>query len=212
MRYWKGFLMVLGMLGFILSACGQTEDDSGSGDSTGEDTEMNESEETSSENGEGSNSNQSSSDFTKEDATSKLTNLGSLLQPETTEEGKVEDFETKDELVENLNQVVVEDVGEQLVEGMFEEKEDGLYVKTGEYAPFLLPEQTYTFEQVEEQSYQIVQKNKTEIYGEYKLTATFAPKDGTYLINQYDVEYKDQPKEDVTTEQTKEGDQEEDGE
>ncbi len=167
-------VMLLG-LSFILvlSACGESTSSDQSG---GEVNDQNSEED---------------KKLSKEKAKSLMAEFEDRLLPNTNNEGKVENFDTKKELIKDVHEIASKDVIKPIVNKIYEERDEGLYLKTNEeYKEFLVPEKSVNFKEVEAGKYKLTQKNNTEINGEATLTAVFELKNGLYRIMKYDVEKK----------------------
>ncbi|KGX89819.1 hypothetical protein [Pontibacillus marinus] len=169
-------LMLLGLsLTLVLSACG----DSTSGDqSSGEGNDQK-----SEENSEGDKK------LSQDKAKSLMAEFEDRLLPKTNDEGKVENFDTKKELINDVHEIASKDVIKPIVNKIYEERDEGLYLKTNEeYKHFLVPEKSVNFKQMEAGKYKLTQKNNTDINGKATLTAVFELQNGLYRIMKYDVE------------------------
>ncbi|KGP70801.1 hypothetical protein [Pontibacillus yanchengensis] len=182
MKYIKGLLSILVGAVIVLSGCGAQEEQPSS--STSEEASSSEGQ------SENSESEASTKTLSEDKAEQLMKDLEVRLQPRTNEDGKVIEYETKEEMVSYLSEVTDQQLAKKLVDKMYEDKEDGLYIQPDEFGPFLSPDKDYNFEEVEEGKYKLVQKNKTDAEGSFTLTVFFKLMNDTYNISDYKVESK----------------------
>lgn len=126
--------------------------------------------------------------LTEDKAEELMTDFETRLQPRVNEEGKVVEYDTIEELTTYVEETASTDLAKKLVKELYEEKEDGLYVKPDKLGPFLNPDKNYTLNKKSETSYELVQKNETDANGKYTMTITFKANEGTYEIANYQID------------------------
>lgn len=184
MNWKKGLIIGAFSTSLVLAGCGSSDSEEGNQDNQSGGETQEKTEDNSSETTDNSNANE----LKKDKAESILSEFERrLVDIRTTDEGKVVKFDSKDELIEHLSELSTEEIATMLVNDLFEERDNGLYIIPKDYPPFLLPTKTYTLEKQSEGKYQLIQKNNTEIHGEYKLTVTLEYKEGNYIISDYQV-------------------------
>lgn len=174
-----GMITVCLSSALVLNACGDSSNNSTS-ENTGEQQENNTEQ--------SGQTNDSAEKLTKEKAKTLLGEFEDRLLPLTTEEGKVENFDTKQELIDDVSEIASEDVVERFVNQFYEEGEEGLFLKQEEYGEFLMPDKKLTLEQVETGKYRVVQQSTSNTNSQQQITAMLEYKNGLYRIMQYQVE------------------------
>lgn len=185
MKFKKGFMLAIFSGVLVVSGCAQDNQQE-------EDTSTTKSQnEESSSDQEGNSQDKSKEDsqgkeLTEERAKELISELERrIVDIRTTDDGKVMKFDSKEELITHVSEIAKQDLANKLVSDLFENRDEGLYIIPKDYPPFLIPSKNYSFEQVEEGKYQLIQKNSTEIHGEYKLTITYELIEDSYKITDY---------------------------
>ncbi|GAA0316051.1 hypothetical protein GCM10008967_03270 [Bacillus carboniphilus] len=96
---------------------------------------------------------------------------------------RVEQFSSKEELIEESSQFLSEEFAREVVDLRFEEKGDGVYVKAMDGPVTLDEEQDYNLEKLSESEYRATQQHSSELHGEFELVITFVRKDDRWVID-----------------------------
>ncbi|WP_221566487.1 hypothetical protein [Alkalihalobacillus sp. TS-13] len=110
-----------------------------------------------------------------------------VVQP-TDENYKVEDFKTKQELIEYLTMYVTEDVATYYVDGLYEEKQDGLYIIPTELPPWIVKGEPTNLTKVDDEHFRLEQKNSSDLYGDYLIELSFKKEKDNWIIESVDVQ------------------------
>jgi hypothetical protein len=106
----------------------------------------------------------------------------------TDEHGMIEGYSTKEELIAYISQIAAREVARGMVDEYYTEKEEGLYIipKGG---PILLnPEESYDLKEIDEYTYEAIQRSENMLHGEYEVTTVFQKKDEGWIIKDILVE------------------------
>lgn len=108
------------------------------------------------------------------------------VQP-TDENYKVTGFESKAQLVDHLSQYASADIAKYYVDGLYEEKSDGLYIIPTELPPWIVKGEPAQLIQLDKENYQLNQENKTDLYGTYVIQLSFTIQNDQWVIQSVDV-------------------------
>ncbi|MGM7702476.1 hypothetical protein ACSVDE_12180 [Pseudalkalibacillus sp. Hm43] len=108
------------------------------------------------------------------------------VQP-TNEDYKVTEFDSKAQLVDHLGQYASKEIATYYVDGLYEEKADGLYIIPTELPPWVMKGEPAQLIQLDEQNYQLNQKNQTDLYGTYVIQLSFTKQNDQWIIQSVDV-------------------------
>lgn len=93
-----------------------------------------------------------------------------LIYQETTEDGEVKNYDSKDRLEQEYNQLMLPDVARYFVESYYKE-EDGKLILISKDGPVEVQwDKDYTLEKIDDQNYKLTQSGENELRGEYTLT------------------------------------------
>ncbi|MCF6138370.1 hypothetical protein [Pseudalkalibacillus berkeleyi] len=118
----------------------------------------------------------------------KLTDtfMNEVIQP-TGENNKVNQFDTKDGLINHLSQYASEDLSKYYVDGLYEEKKDGLYIIPTELPPWVMKGEPSELVKLDEENYQLNQENQSDLYGNYFIQVSFTMDNDRWKIQSAEV-------------------------
>ncbi|MFW5972235.1 MAG: LysM peptidoglycan-binding domain-containing protein [Bacillota bacterium] len=96
-----------------------------------------------------------------------------LIQ-DTSNDYRVKDFDSKDELIKSLTDIVSSDIAVGYVNSYYYEKDDQLYLIAKDGPIMLKPNLPFQITQVDNSTYEAVQENQNMLYGRYTLTVTIS--------------------------------------
>ncbi|MGP4079001.1 hypothetical protein ACTWQL_03735 [Pseudalkalibacillus sp. R45] len=99
-----------------------------------------------------------------------------------TENQKVKNFDSKQELIMYLNRYASENVASLYVEDLFEEKEDGLYIIPMCSPAWVTKNEPFTLVKINEERYQLNQTNTSDMHGHYTIQLTFTLENDNWVI------------------------------
>ncbi|WP_349408242.1 hypothetical protein [Pseudalkalibacillus sp. SCS-8] len=105
----------------------------------------------------------------------------------TNEDGKVTSFETKDQLIEHMKDYASSEVTEYYVDGLYEEKSEGLYIIPTELPPWIVTGEPSELKKLDDEHYQLKQVNETDLYGTYTIQIDYSKKDSKWIITSVNV-------------------------
>ncbi|QGH34272.1 hypothetical protein GI584_09650 [Gracilibacillus salitolerans] len=120
-------------------------------------------------------------DITHEEIVKLTDTFMELLVQEIDDHYKVEQFDTKEELLNAFEPYVVKEAVQPYIDYYYEEKEDGLYIVPTETPPWFEKKEDYKKES-EDNKVRITQSNENELYGPYTIEIVFEKVDGTWKI------------------------------
>ncbi|MCK6258144.1 hypothetical protein LCY76_16325 [Fictibacillus sp. KIGAM418] len=104
------------------------------------------------------------------------------LTPEVDDQYKVKGYSSKEELIRNLSHIASKKVASDYVNGMFEEKNGKLYIIPTDLPPWVEKDKPYELKKLSDTSYHLIQKNKSDLYGEYSITLGFEKVNSHWVI------------------------------
>lgn len=118
----------------------------------------------------------------------KLTDtfMNEMIQP-TDENNKVNQFDTKEELMNHLSQYASEDLSRYYVEGLYEEKKDGLYIIPTELPPWVMKGEPSELVKLDDGNYQLNQENQSDLYGNYSIQVSITMENDDWKIQSAEV-------------------------
>ncbi|MDQ0352943.1 hypothetical protein J2R98_002794 [Alkalibacillus filiformis] len=136
-----------------------------------------------------STSDESEHELSHEDIVSVMDRFMDQLVQETTEDYRVSNYDTMEQLKESFSDFASSHVTNQFVDYYYEEKDDGLYIIPTATPPWFIDGVDYEKVEVEPGHYLIKQNNETEFDGEYTIVIELQLKDGgqPYIM---DIQYE----------------------
>lgn len=104
------------------------------------------------------------------------------LYPEIDDNFKVQKFNSKKALADDLSNVMSESLAQNYADRYFEEKNNGLYILKKRGPVTLLPNNELTIQKVDENKVRISQTNENQRLGSYKLTVTYVKRESKWII------------------------------
>ncbi|MFC0187785.1 hypothetical protein ACFFJY_05760 [Fictibacillus aquaticus] len=104
------------------------------------------------------------------------------LKQKTDENYKVLRFKNKSGLIHYISEVSSPKVAAYYVNGLYEEKDGALYVIPTELPPWFEEGKPFETVKINENSYHIVQKNSSDLYGSYEITLGAEKKKDKWII------------------------------
>ncbi|WP_339228601.1 hypothetical protein NSQ77_02260 [Oceanobacillus sp. FSL K6-2867] len=104
----------------------------------------------------------------------KLTNkfMDTLVQ-DVDNDYRVTKFQTKAELLEAFEQIAAKEVAQDYIDFYYMEESDGMYILPTETPPWFIEENDYDMITVDASTVKVIQKNTTDLYGDYKVEFEF---------------------------------------
>ncbi|WP_058306453.1 hypothetical protein [Gracilibacillus massiliensis] len=99
-------------------------------------------------------------------------------------EGALQGYETKEELKEDFTTIMSDVLAESFVAHYFEEDNGKLYVVATEAPVWFDQEQEYSFEQVSDEEYEIVQENSGELNGNVRMTYVITLEGEDWIVSE----------------------------
>lgn len=129
-------------------------------------------------------------EFTKEDAISIEDDFMARLFPEKSDEGLIEKFKTKDELVKSVSKRSEEYLAKSFVDTYYEESEDGLYIRPMDGPVRILKDEPMKLDKISKEEYELVQEGNSDLRGRYTFIVRFIKRDKEWIIKERKFEVK----------------------
>lgn len=123
-------------------------------------------------------------EFTKEDAISIEDDFIARLFPQKTDDGLVEKFETKDDLVKSVSKKSEDYLAKSFVDTYYEESEDGLYIRPMDGPVRILKDEPMKLDKIDKDQYELVQEGNDDLRGRYTFTVRFIKRDKEWIIKE----------------------------
>ncbi|MDN4072510.1 hypothetical protein [Fictibacillus terranigra] len=104
------------------------------------------------------------------------------LTPQVDEQYRVKEYSSKEELIRNLSSIASKKIASDYVNGMFEERSGKLYIIPTDLPPWVEKDKPYELKKLSGTSYHLIQKNKSDLYGEYSITLGFEKVNSHWVI------------------------------
>ncbi|TKD69156.1 hypothetical protein [Pseudalkalibacillus hwajinpoensis] len=109
------------------------------------------------------------------------------IMQDSDENFQVENFNTKEEINEHLQEVASEDLATNIADTYYEEREGSLYLIPTELFPWMDNEEPYELNQVNTFEYQLVQTNESDLYGTYTIEINFLYEENHWIIKNFTI-------------------------
>jgi hypothetical protein len=94
----------------------------------------------------------------------------------------VKDFDTKEQWVEYMSEIMDRSLAESYAEDYYYEEAGKLYLRSMGGPIILIPDKPYQLEKITDTKVQVTQINQTAMAGRYQLTVTYEYRDGRWII------------------------------
>lgn len=105
-----------------------------------------------------------------------------LIDLETTEDGEVKKYDSRDRLEEEMKSIMVWPLADHYLDTYFEERDGKLYLKEMDGPVQLKTDQDYTLEKVSADKYKLTQHGENQLRDEYTLTITYSYEAGKWVF------------------------------
>lgn len=107
---------------------------------------------------------------------------------DTDDDYRVKDFKSKEELINNLSEIMNKEVAKDYVDIFYREDTDGVYLVPTEGPLLLNFDLPYELNKKDDTTYYAVQENETVLHGKYKLTILFKYSNEKWIIEDIKVD------------------------
>ncbi|KGX86777.1 hypothetical protein [Pontibacillus litoralis] len=104
------------------------------------------------------------------------------LVQETDRQGKVVNFDTKQQLIQSFHTLTHTDVAKEYVDFYYKEYNNGLYIIPTETPPWFQPSNAFQTKTLANGNVQVVQHNQSDLYGDYTIALQFGYEDNQWKI------------------------------
>ena len=120
--------------------------------------------------------------LTEEELVQKTEAFINIMMQDLDENYKVKGVSSKQELIEQYNDVVTQEALSPYLDFYFDEHNEGLYVVPTELPPWFMPDRPYEKTQLDNGNIVVEQENKLELYGRYRIRIEFSYEDDWQII------------------------------
>ncbi|MFC4558277.1 hypothetical protein ACFO3D_08625 [Virgibacillus kekensis] len=107
---------------------------------------------------------------------------------ETTDNMKLVEYNTKEELINDFAEFVNRDLAREKVDTFFRETDSGVFIVGTGGPTTLFPEKNFILEKVNKKQYEVVQEQEKEMTGNIRLSITYHYKNGKWKISNRNVD------------------------
>ncbi|MGP4071548.1 hypothetical protein ACTWQB_03215 [Piscibacillus sp. B03] len=111
------------------------------------------------------------------------------------------DFDSKDEVMDYLTQAMSYSLAESHIDTYIEERDDGLYLVPTEFPVFINTDEDYQTSQEDANTYHVTQEQDTELTDHIEMTFIITNHDGTWIVDEVEVEQLNQPSIEIESDQ-----------
>lgn len=184
----RSFLFIMFLfVAFLLMACSENESDENDNDNEMEEpVENEESPEEETESDEAQEEEEVPA-LTEDKAVQVLNDYRTTFMEvveNTDDEGALENYETKEELKSDFRTVMSESLAESYMSTYFEEEDGALFVVATEAPVWFEEDQDYSFEQISDTEFEIIQEQSNNLIGNMKMTYVLTLENENWIVSE----------------------------
>lgn len=109
----------------------------------------------------------------------------------TDENGKVTDYDSKEELISHFTTIMSMDLAEWFAETYFREENDQLFLKAMDAPTWFVNDKPYTLEKINEQEYNVIQERNNELLGHVNMIYKLSYQGKKWIVSDIDLDRLD---------------------
>ncbi|KAB8130507.1 hypothetical protein F9U64_14275 [Gracilibacillus oryzae] len=179
----KAIIMFISLLIFIFTtACNSANDEQQESAVTGEDQRENDEQQVTNTENKQNEEDIALSKSDAEDILLEYENSFMKIVNSSANDGKVKKYQSKDELISHFQTIMSDSLAKERVHTYFKEENNALYIKAMEAPVWLMPDQPYTLEKVNDQEYHVIQERESALLGHVNITFTLTRMDHNWIV------------------------------